>query len=615
MPKEVDDFKRYVYRRFGGKNQLISFLKNNIGVSLPESLPYQSLWEQIVKTIGVPKFLQIISLKSIEEMEVRATLSDALYHGLLSHELPRIYTELTGEQLKIRHKSDKKMLAHKLGTTIDEARFTEAWVKLVKEELLPDMLHYSNLTIGALGWIKSLHERKKDIASGYMSSIIVIILDKFDQDSANKVLDVVLDLVEQVVDSPNKFNLSANWGSIATKCLDSIEKEVDEMVNFLKVVQTMHIFFSDEDLINLINELIADKVIRPPDIKGLYEEYPRYSFPPWIVTKFGLIKQNPWWVKNPNTHLADIIRDKFAGRERFLEKELEGYKGDFYSRLLAKCIVDPYTLLKRAFGFPDLRALAVDLGMRGAQDANDDELIKTILLCLGFSLPPVVFGLYGFKQFIDKCNRQLEKEIRIPQQLVMDIYRETEGLLRDIVYLNLRLVWRNEPIDDVIRNKLGLANFKPFDKLGLGHFINIIRTLDAKVRKESQIRKLFVDIFGKDFLISKEVSNILDKISPMITEPRHKTEKELNKEDYSLILQQLRQLVEKIETEKIFSPLITIQREITNEYGTKYFDAIDDAGERWIIPIGTYVEPGKCYYLISKSQGVPMEDAIVIKRY
>ncbi|MCP8317303.1 MAG: hypothetical protein H3Z51_10675 [archaeon] len=135
------------------------------------------------------------------------------------------------------------------------------------------------------------------------------------------------------------------------------------------------------------------------------------------------------------------------------------------------------------------------------------------------------------------------------------------------------------------------------------------------MRKESEMRKLFVDNFGKDFLISKEALDSLDKISPMITEPRHKTGKELSKEDYSIILQQLRQLVEKIESEKMFPPLITIQEEITNKYGTKYFDAIDDAGERWIIPIGKGVKSGECYYLVSKSQGVAVEDAIIIKRY
>ncbi|MCP8317302.1 MAG: hypothetical protein H3Z51_10670 [archaeon] len=469
MPTEVDNFERYAYRRFGGKTQLISFLKNNIGVSLPKSLSYKSLWEYIAKTVGVPKFLQILSLKNVEEMEIRATLSDALYYGLqevsYSRQLTHLYTELTGEQLKIRHKSDKKMPAYKLGTTIDEVRFTEAWIKLVKEDLLPNTLHYSNLTIGALGWIKSLHKRNKDIVSGYTSPIIRIISDKFDEDSTNEILNKVLSLIEQVRVDPNKFDLSTSWSGAAAKCLDSIDSEVNEIVKSLKVIQIMHVFFSDEKMINLINELIANKAVRPPDIKGLYEEYPPYSFPPWIVTKFGLIKQSPWWVKNPNKHLADTIKEKFTGREQFLDKELEGYRGEFYSKLLAKCIVDPYTLLKRVFGFPDLRALAADLGMRGAQDANDDELIKTILLCLGFSLPPVVFGLYGFKQFIDECGRQLEKEGRVPQQLVMDIYRETEGLLKDLAYFNLRLVWRSENIDDVIRNRLGLANFKPFDKL------------------------------------------------------------------------------------------------------------------------------------------------------
>jgi len=54
------------------------------------------------------------------------------------------------------------------------------------------------------------------------------------------------------------------------RCIEKIESEKDEEKRYAMMVQLIHAYLNDDDLIYIINGLIAKGYIKPPAVRGLY---------------------------------------------------------------------------------------------------------------------------------------------------------------------------------------------------------------------------------------------------------------------------------------------------------------------------------------------------------
>lgn len=190
-----------------------------------------------------------------------------------------------------------------------------------------------------------------------------------------------------------------------------------------------------------------------------------------------------------------------------------------------------------------------------------------------------------------------------------DVYRETQMVLRDMAYFYIRFLWQQGDVNEIIRGKIGLQDYKPFDKLGLGHFIELMRKLNAKIRVDKVLKEKFHDWFDRNRAIPKNLMSVLDEISPILSKAERHEKGE--KKECLYALDKLVNLSKSFE-EGIYPRIIRIKNEVTNEYGIGYFEAIDDRGDAWTIE-KRWLDPSKPYFMHSKTYPVAIDPIIIEK--
>ena len=615
--------KDYVKKRFGNKEKFVAFINERAGIGLSDKKSYGILFSEIYENIGEKNFLSILGIKDIEEAEMRSCLADVFYKVLVEttwmHQFSPLYERLTGEKIKIKRKVEKRKPAYGLAFSADENEFIDAWIDLYRDGILPPAVPYKNIVIGPLGWLKSHEKREKEMFGlilGLHSGVIDIISTKFNYESQDIIIRTLLGTIERIGNEPNKFELQDEIGREALKHLKEVESEQDEEIYFAKIVQMIHVYFNDENLIYIINELIASERIPGPKTHELYERYP-YSFSNWIITKYGIFKQDSSWERKPNERLSELIQKKV--KKENLEPELEPYQGDYPMSLLAYCVKeDPKEILDRLIGIPDLRNIARELGIPAAQMIKSkDELIKLILLCLGFNIPPDIVGISQYRKLLYKYHDNINKNKPV-KEIMRDVYVETENLLRDLSYFYICWYGKSkegEKIDEIVA-ELNISD-KPFQRLTLGEHIKLIRTLNTKIKRESALKKRFLLDFGKDRLLPKDKMDILDKISayrkPFIHPDRD--ESLPDREVCIKIVSHLQKFSEFIEKEEIFPMVIQIKRDVTDEYGVSHYEVSDDrTNELWVYKDNLRLDAyNKLYFMHTTTKQVAIHPIIVEK--
>lgn len=612
--------KDYISKRFTSKSNFVSFIKDNTRIKLSEKKSYDALFSEIEKNIGTDKFLSTLGIKDLDEAEIRTLLADALYNGLVEttwlHQLSPLYEKLTGDKLKIRRKVEKKEPAYILAFNVDENDFIKVWIDLYKKGVLPWFIHYKNITIGPLGWIKSLEKREKGMFDLH-SEVINIIDAKFDQESKDIILNTLSNFIEQIGRYPGKFEVSEKYGQQALEFSKQILSEKDEEIALAKYLQLFHIYLSDEDFSFILNRLIANGEIKPI-VHGLYENYP-YTFSDWIITRYGLFKQPSHFERAPAKALSNLLQKEF--KQEYLKPELEDYNGEYPHNLLAYCVKEnPEKILNKLFGMPQLRNLAEKQEIFAAKTIkNNDELIKLILLKLGFRIPLRNVGISYYVNFYTDIATEKNKPI---EEIMREVYIETEGLLRNLSYFYIcwygKKLINVKPEDlDMLISELNISA-KPFRLLTFGQYINVLRTLNARIKKNKTLNSKFSDDFGRDYIIPTNQMEILDKVSPYRSSFIHPEPNEeiLDREKCFEIISKFEDFSKVIEKESIYPITFQINREVTNEYGTSYYEVSDDRGnELWIYKHGVWLNFNESYYMYSKTDLVAVNPIIIKKLF
>ena len=455
-----------------------------------------------------------------------------------------------------------------------------------------------------------------------MSTIYEIISKKFDKESGRVILSELVNALNEVIKKPEKFGISGYLTQQLRRSIKRINIETDENVRYMMVVQLIETYLDDDMLIGIINSLIAKGHIKPPKVSGLYERFP-YSFSNWIITPYGVFKISDWF-RNPIKKLADLLQKKV--RPKYLEPELEHYHGEYSLRVLEYCLREnPEKILKKLGAF-NLREIAEELGISAAAKIKDEkQLIRLILLKLGFNLPPILYGLREFEKLINKCPLRLQKGEPI-SSLMSDIYGALKTILRDINYFYICFLWRiptrygkpdeiERQLTEVVR-KLKVSD-KPFLRLTFGEHIKLLRTINKKMRKNKEMKNIFSEAFNRNNLVPQGIINLLDEISPSRSHLfAHKELEQINREPDQQICKQVIAKVKSIcrilKEKKVYPLVIRITKQITNEYGVQYFEAIDEFNNQWIVEY-SWLDPSKPYFMYSRTNPVAINPIIIEK--
>lgn len=633
MPITIEEFEKlperrfsplvdYIKKRFGTKDKFLSFLTKEAGIEV-QPRPYSSLIDEVFEKVGKQNLFSLLGIKDEREAELRAYLFDALYKGLTeavwAHHLSPLYEKVTGKRIRIVRKIGKREPAYILAFTANEKVFTRAWVDLYKEGILPAVFHYGKLTVGALGWLKARYERFE----GYLSTAFEIIEKKFDQNSRQMTYGNLLNILDQVSREPEKFKLSEELANQLVENLKLLTVEKDDILRSMMSLQLIETYMDDEDLCEVVNRLIAEEIIEPPDVQRLYERFP-YSFSSWIITPYGVFKQPPSWLRDPNKKLSELLQKEFD--QRYLEPDLESYHGSYLLRVLEYCIRENPANILRKFGVVRLRKIAEDLGISAAlKIKEEEELIRLIILKLGFNLPPILSGLVDFNHILDNCASRLLKGEQL-SGVMADVYGETERVLQDIAYFYICFLWkirtrmrRAEEVEAEINNVVRGLNVsdKPFSKLTFGELIKLVRTLNKEVRKNKDLRKELLKTFNVNYILPQDLMDVLNKMSKyrasFFAHKRVKVAAKMpDRKMCQEIITSLRNFSRKIEENKIYPKVIRVTYEVTNEYGTRYFEAVDDRGDEWIVEY-PWLDPSKPYFMYSKTNPVAVDPIIIEK--
>ncbi|WP_290623969.1 MULTISPECIES: hypothetical protein [unclassified Archaeoglobus] len=627
--ESVKILAKFITRKYGNKKNFLDVVREKLGIRLSSRAGYETIFSRICDKSSSEKLLSILGVKSVTEADIRILLSDALYYGLpetsWQSSFSPLYEELMGKKIKIKRKVDKKLPAFEIAFHVSENEYISAWTKLYKKGVLPPFIHYKNITIGPLGWLKSFHSREGGVWELY-STVIEIVEKKFDPFSQEIIVRTWLGTLQQASLNPSKYGIPVDESEKIRELFRKVEIEKDDSIRYAKILQLIHTYFNDAELCFIVNELLAGNVkgpdgkrikISPPRVRGLYERFP-YSFSEWIITPHGIFQQISRVERDPSQELANLIKKAIKRGwfdERSLEPELKEYKGEFDQKLLEYCIKEnPENILRNLFGTPQLRKIAEDLQIRAASLIDDkDEIVKIILLQLGFNLPPVITGLEEYRKFLNECRKKLGRES--PSAIVTDLYRETEGVLRNLSYFYLCFLYNTtlNNIDQVIREKVRLRE-KPFEKWGLGHFINLLRRLNKIVKKDRTLLNKLRKEFGRSQLIPQRLLNELDEISPKLSSSgiRHKKDTTISREDINEVINKLIDISHKLETQEIWPRVIKLIHKIENGYGIEYFEAVDEKGERWIIR-KRWLDTSRPYFMHSKTYPVAINPILIEK--
>jgi hypothetical protein len=612
----------YVQKRFGSKQGFVSFLFKKTGVKLQDK-PYDSLMNKIFEKVGKQKLLSVLGIKDEREAELRAYLFDALYKGLTeaawSRHLSPLYERITGKKVKMIRKIDKKVPAHVLAFAIEEKAFTKAWIALYKQGILPAVFHYGKLTVGAFGWLKANNDRWE----GYFSTMFEIISEKFTEKSRNIIYGYLFNILEQVAKNPEKFEFSTELSTQLVENLKVIAAEKDDSLRSMMTFQLIETYMDDEDLCDFVNQLIAQGHIEQLEVQRFYERFP-YSFSDWIITSYGVFKQPPSWLREPSKELANLVEKEFD--QKYLEPDLEQYHGSYPLKVLEYCIIENPENIVRKFGVIRLRKIAEELGIRAALKVRDEEeLLRLVILKLGFNLPPILCGLMDFNVVLEKSIQRLTKSEPVSAVMV-DVYGETERVLQDITYFYICFLWRirtrsrkpeevEADVTNVVRD-LKVSD-KPFSKLTFGELIKLVRTLNKELHRNKNLKNELFNTFGRKDILPQQQMEILNEMSkcraPLFAHKRQKeVAKRPDRKTCSEMVQKLKEFSRFINENKIYPKVIRVTYEVTNEYGTRYFKAVDDEEGEWTIK-HQWLDPSKPYFMYSKTNPVAVDPIIIEK--
>ncbi|MGD0450923.1 MAG: hypothetical protein ABSA79_07735 [Candidatus Bathyarchaeia archaeon] len=615
--RQFSPIAEYLHKRFHNKQEFLNFITEKTGLKVVNK-GYEPIIHEICSKIGKDHLLSVLGLSSEREAELRVFLYDALYYGLTeafwAHQLGPLYERIVGKKVKITRKIDKRSPAYTIAFSSNEQIFSEAWIELFKEEILPYTLHYEKITLGALGWLKSPYQRKTE----QYSPAFDIIANRFKKKHHIVILNSLINLIAK--DSEEK-NLPQEFDNQLKINLNAVANEKNAELRSIKSLQLIETYLNDDIICDVINCLIVEGYVEAPEVQRFYECFP-YSFSDWIITPYGIFKKLSDWLRTPSKELADLVERK--SDPKYLEPDLEKYQGTYSLRVLGYCIRETPEKILRNFGVINLRNIAEELGIRAAlKISNETELVQLIILKLGFNLPPLLTGLAEFDRLLDECISRLHKYEEI-SSVMSDAYGEMERVLQDLSYFYIVVLWKvrtrerkpsevEAEINHIVHT---LEVGKPFFKLTFGERIKLMRILTEKIHKDTELKNEYVKIFSRDNFVSRDIFNLLDLVSPWRSSSFAHTKsvngKKPTRQACFDIIFKLKKISKLIEEEKLYPALIRVTQEVTNEYGTRYFEAIDNKGNDWII-VYSGLNPSKPYFMYSKTTPVAVEPVIVEK--
>jgi len=337
---------QYVKLKFGNKENLVSFIQNNFGIRVPKTASYTKIFKILRENskdfykdvLGISSPIEIAHLYSFYKL-----LVDIFWETTWVKTFSPFYTFLFDKEINIRKKSELREYATEIITEFVQQELEEKWCEytstsppIIFHGRVSPVIHYKHLTIGPLGFLFSLYYREKEIFGNYEPTFAILVdktstgKDIVDWERTDifrvfsfmlKELDKKIDVVKSSYPIYGDYLISIGfefpyheWKKKLPNLVKLFKNQVrgekiPEM--FYQLVQFTAMFFKNEEVMSLLNKLIAENVLiinSETEIEDLK------------ITKDGMIKRPRSWFARPAFELAiDIASIESKSREGFEE--------------------------------------------------------------------------------------------------------------------------------------------------------------------------------------------------------------------------------------------------------------------------------------------------------
>ena len=311
------------------------------------------------------------------------------------------------------------------------------------------------------------------------------------------------------------------------------------------------------------------------------------------------------------------------------ELDQEGIQsGPLELRLYVKCAqTKPEDILLNEFGKTDLRLIGKKLGLVRVNKISDiNELIKYVLIQLGFYLPEQVNGVSEYTKILETYKSALRNQPKSEHSLfITKTFVLLEKILKDLIYFYSLLFWKEitkiddqrdivESVNQKLKSEFSIE--KDVTLLGLGQLIGLLKKMNKYCSENLQVKKKLKSELGRAIIFPSEYISSLAKLNDNRSKFTHDVDSEvllkneLNPEE--IIVESIR-IIRKLVEKKIYPIAFRTIKEITNEYNVSYCEIIDEFGNQFPVFSEEMLEPGKTGFLISKTEKIAVNPVVVQK--
>lgn len=586
---QYEEIIRILRKKVSSRARLITSINTNLKLNIPKSTNYQKLLEKLVSSGNEKKFSKkMYNLSSFNEIIEKEQIDDALY-AFPKETLVLIAEQLSDKKKKWKFtKTNVSDLKRTLVFNTQKSDYQKLFPQLIQKQQIPNLIQHYKAVVGPLGITNSTVER-----SGYDADNLVEFLSYYITSNTMK------DFLEHSSFIPTELPM------------------IDEKLLPIAIQQLIITYGSDDEIRILFNTLIENEIIQINS-----DEY--YSI--GIVTPYGVIYSN---FDDPIQELISYVLKKTSHDALDYHLREDGYaSGPLELRLYGKCLViPPEKILDHEFGMNDLREIGKNLGLvRLEKLTKKNLLIKYILLALGFITSTEISGISKFISDVEELQTKIESE-KDPEKLsglVMNVYVLSEKILKDLIYFHIAIFWSVVQQEEDKESKLALARKiireefkekKDFSKPSFGQLVYLMKTMNNYVTNNPTRLKLIQNTLGRDYVFPPQELEHLIKINESRAQFSHDSSSSKQNEFLSSneIINNLISVAKQFKAQKIYPITFRIKSEVTNEYGTSYYEAISEDNKNWKILNKDWLAPGTMGMMYSRTDEIAVFPFLVIK--
>lgn len=584
--KELVNFLR---DRFAHKNELANLIEKKLNIKIPKTYSYEKILSIITEKNKENDFSKLyFNSNSFSEILEKRNIQDALY----------IFSKKELELIAKSLSQNKKLWNYditsldKLRNTIIEksslSNFSTVFPKLILEKKIYSIMQYYHAVIGPLGITRSKVNRKSMEAEELVSFLSNYI-------------------------TPDTFQIfleHTNFQKILSKI------NIDKNLHLFALHQYILTNYDLKEIRKIFDKLLDQNLIHISTMERFWT---------FTVTPCGIILNGS---EDPIENLIQILVKNIPKETLLEELEREGYQsGTLELRLYAKCVWSkPEDILSNEFGKTTIREICKELGLVGVNKISDlSELIKYLLLKIGFTLPEHVTGISEYISSLQSLKNSLQYRPKSDYLAIMPkVYQMTERILKDMIYFYSAIRWESildsedrmdifENMNKKIKEEFQIEREVP--RLSFGALIGLMKKMDSSIEHDKTIKKAIQKKLHRTQLFpSKEIS-LLAKINDNRAKFTHDVTGEIPRINLSpeYILDELLNIAKKLQEKTIYPLAFRTIKEVTTEYGISYYEVIDEFNNLIALFSTNGLETGKMGFMISNTDKVAVKPTIVEK--